>query len=241
MSQEQDEQELYAPPKVREMCADLTRDTGVAPTVELLTGSRRWRVALTSDTVRMTIDFKLTDGGRCVWGSSQLYVGGQRRELAANYQAFVRLFTGGQEHLDQVSALEMLDEAGELPMPAEADPRLAPKPVRTMHQGLVSQFAGRSGMRIRLGRDGEHWVVGADNGRASFRIAYTVRGTHSAGVMLVVDGEDLSGLATANMQEAIARAFKARPDTPSTSPISGASDTTRQNSVETRRATVIRN
>lgn len=69
------------PPAVRVQWRRLAEDVGRVPHVERA-AARRWRLTVGTGRVRMTLDLKLTPGGRAVWAGSTLEVDGERRALA---------------------------------------------------------------------------------------------------------------------------------------------------------------
>lgn len=86
----------FLPRNVRRLVDDLTRDTGVVPTVERV-DTRTIRLVHRNERVYMDMDFRTTAGrSRYLNMHSTLVVDGERVNLADNYREYVRIFQGAE-------------------------------------------------------------------------------------------------------------------------------------------------
>lgn len=110
--------EIFIPAIAREMAADLTRDTGVAPTV------RKYVVGFLleheNEHVHMTIRYKQRSG-KWSWAGSTLTIKGERQKILAHgYDDYVKIF--GQGHRDELIVQDApVIEYPNYPLADEAD------------------------------------------------------------------------------------------------------------------------
>lgn len=233
----------FVPTIVREMSSDLLQATGEQPDVEQLS-TGRWRITLANERVRLTIDYRNNGRGKFVWAASTLSVDGKARPLAKNFPDFVRIFRDP----DQGEG----DELAELPpMPPLRDPSTAPAEVQATYGLLAAKFAP-AGIDVAVGFDGRQWVIGIgerDNGLRCYYVRYGKRrwaNSPTTPLQLVAKGKDMTAEASGALGKAIALLAEgmATPTTeapPSSGAVGKAASGARTNSVEVRRATVIRN
>lgn len=215
------------------MAAKLHRDTGHKPEVVMLPG-KLWRLTLENDQVRLTINYRSRKpGGSTRWAGSTLTVDGESRPLAENYDHFVEIFRNpGMK--------------GELaPIPPGGDITEAPAVVRAFYER--NQRAGI--YELRAGCDGDRWVIGLDHPRGGFRFTFR-RGLDgkwrvdpAAPMQVIVDGADRTAETAGDLEKAFALlgGHLGEDGAPAGGPVAAAQASSRANSVEVRRATVIRN
>lgn len=230
----------YVPPKVQRWADWLHEQTGHQPQLTK-SGPRKWRITMQNDRVTMTVDYKITGPGRCLWNASTLEVDGQRRELAADCHHFVQIFKDPDgDRFDPQQEGVLAD------MPPEVDPATAPRKIREMYQQMVAGVAGTDGTP-RLGRRGYvRWTIGFDCDAFSFRL--NMKRTPSGferdpdlPVQYFVDGQDRSGHVDGTVDRLLALLCGTpRADTPANPAIGGAAGAAVNTSADVRRQTVIR-
>ncbi len=231
--------DVYAPRFVHEYAARVLDITGETPVVERV-GTSRWRLTVSNDRVRGTLDFKMSSGGRCVWAASTLFVDGERQEVAEDLDHFARLYRDPDRELhnrqpDPIPLSEPI---------AVREVSDAPRKVRASYRLLTARADGAT---VQVGTGGpRYWTVQLETGAAVLRLNYLLDEDGLCGskprIQLVVDGEDLSQQIEGSLDRALA--LMQRPDgvpgqTPL--PIGGTADAARTNSVEVRQSTVMRN
>lgn len=222
----------WMPQAVQGWCRDIERGTGQAPQVERV-GDRRFRLTVENERVLMTVDFKTTGPGRWVWAGSTLTVDGVRRPLAENAAAFYRLFhdpdSGGKRRVDPA------DEEPFEPYPLDDPP---PPPVRQLMDQLTAQLGRKLEATITAGRLGDGTplvVITVPRGYLRVRVGAEVT------MRAVLDGYDETGSAKESLADVLRRLIEAHdPATPAPPPVARPRPSTRSNSVEVRRQSVIR-
>ncbi len=192
------------------------------------TSKNTWQVTAASDRVRVTVDFRRRPGGQPKWAASTLTVDGKPRELA-----------NGRKHLAYI--FRNPDGTHEVtPMPPHAPVEEAPVLVQQHYRSLTSQ-AGPDLVQVGRRDDGT-WVFGIDGQDRSLRLSFARKGIDFfLEVELVVDGVNRS-FEVGNDLAAAMRVFSGNGSASPEAPASTGAPTpaARVNSVETRRATVIR-
>jgi len=229
---------IAAPRAAAMMAAELHKATGHRPSVAYL-GAARWQLQLSNDRVELTIDYQGGSGKRAKWAGSTLKVDGERRELARDFDDFVRIFADPDGR----------DVTGLDPVPDDGNITGAPPIVQDQYRQLAGQIGELA--TVEAGQAGRRWIIGVTfAGReAGLRMFFT-RARHGGlwtpdprrYLQVVVDGQDISGQVGKDLDQALARLMP-RPGepAPSAGPVTAPADRARQNSVEVRKATVIRN
>jgi hypothetical protein len=236
------------------MVEELRDATGHTAEVTRL-DDRRWRLTLASDRVHMTYDFKISGSGartRCIpAGRSTLTVDGQRQPLAESFDHFVRIFRNPD------SAGARL-EPPPMSVPIEPAPEgKIPTEIRSYHRIVTERLGGQLSetlgeIEVQVGTVGpDHWAIGVQFPRGTLRMNFRAchrdgHGNHveidrSRPIQLLLDGRDLTEALDGSLDRAFA--LMSRPagePTPGGPAIAGPASAARSNSVEVRRATVIR-
>ena len=218
---------------VADMARKLHRDTGREPDVVMLPG-RLWRLTLENERVHLTVDYRSRrPGGSTRWAGSTLTVDGESRPLAQNYEHFVEIFRNpGMK--------------GELaPIPPGGDITEAPAVVRGFYE--KNQRAGI--YDLRAGFDGDRWVIGLDHPRGGLRFTFRCGlngkwgADPAAPMQVVIDGIDRTAETAGDLENALALlgGHPSEDSAPAGGLVASAQASSRANSVEVRRATVIRN
>jgi hypothetical protein len=233
--------DVYAPRVVHEYAARVLESVGQAPLIERV-GTSRWRLTVANDRVCGTLDFKLSSGGRCVWAASALVVDGKRQEQPAeDLDHFGRIFRDPSNELDR-------RERAPAPMgePISVRPvEEAPSAVREIYAALVNRLGDKA--TVQVGADAHFWTLQVEAGVAVLRLNYRLDpddGSCGNGtpIQLVIDGQDRSDEVGDGIERALAMML--RPEVAPTNappPVNAIAGPARSNSVEVRRATVIRN
>lgn len=229
----------YLPRLVRNAIDDCVRDLNVTPTVDQ-PDPRTWIVTAATSRVVAAVTFRLTAGNRARRAAHSLTVDGTHRSHGWSMEDLIRLFRD-PDTADQPATLP--------PMPPEAPPEQAPGLVRGMYSSMLAAAArGNGALSVQLGRSGNRWTVcvSTPDGTRGARVNYVRTGrrwqldpTHP--IQVIVDGQDRSAEVGGDISQAMALLVRDSPPTPGAPPIPGAAPAARNNSVETRRATVIRN
>lgn len=227
----------YTPPVVAEWAGKFHNATGLDVDVSR-PADTRWRLTMANERVHTTMDFKST-GRRVIHCASTLSVDGRRVELADNLDDLARIFRDPDRHGAPQPPAEPLP-----PFPPERPADDAPAFVRQQYTRLANQLDG-TGLRVRLGLNDHHlWLIGVETDRATVRVGI---GQHNhiwqiVGLRVIVDGLDHSDEVKGDVAAAVAllapHSSEAAPGAPA---VAGPAAAARSNSVETRRATVIRN
>ncbi|WP_431881711.1 hypothetical protein [Micromonospora chalcea] len=232
--------QMYVPPAVQEELDEIVHATGGRGEIERR-ADRRYRIIVSNDRCRVTVDLKMTGPGRWGWGGSTLTVDGQQHPLVPGTHELGRLFRDP----DGYDAAEAPPE-GELDaMPPAREPGEAPVIVaqqfRTLHDRLGE------GAEVTLGAEGDVWVIGVDGPRGGIRLRYREQRRDRWGMdqqrplQIVVDGLDRTAEAKGDLAKALALMGEQRGDSATNPPpVDRPSSASRSNAVETRRSTVIR-
>jgi len=190
----------------------------------------RTRLTCTSPRVEIWAEFKGKSGA---WVGTSLTVDGKSRPPSLSDGEVTRLWfdpdgTGGLAP----GELPPIPETRR-PVPAEIQRFLKQLPEAGFEAGF-DQAAGR-------------WLLGFDVPGGGLRVFFTrYRGRWDVSIdrplMVVAGGEDVSAQANGKVDQAMALLMKSSPATPGSSQpaVAGSADSTRSNSVETRRRVVIR-
>lgn len=232
----------YLPTRVREDADMLRVSCDVEPVITRIAVDR-WRITITNTRVTMTLDLRQTRPGRCVWVTSTLTVDGVRRELTHGPEHFARVFKDPDNELDRRINIPPASTVLETQPVADA-----PKTVRSAYQMAVDQLG--DGLDIQVGTSGPgYWAVTVNGTAGILRMNYYI--TESGRCVspedhpfdLIVNGEDRTAEMGGRMDRAMALLAgtpRENSSTPS-SPVAAGAGAARTNSVEVRRAAVIRN
>jgi hypothetical protein len=199
-----------------------------------------WRALIANSRVWTTVTFKRDrSNGKVSWGSSVLVIDGRERPLAADIEAFAALFNDPDSITPYV-----------VPLPASTTNDDTPAAVAAAFILMEKVLPGKS--TFGIAKTGEEWVVGADSNGATRTATLRLTFSHigglwkiraRTGIQIVVDGVDHSHQAAGDVARAVAIATDliTGPKEPVDTPVRKAAGAQRTNSVEIRRATVIRN
>lgn len=217
------------PKQVRRYYGYLQEVLEIEPEAELLP-SGAWRLSSANDRVRVTFDFARTrTGATSKFYESTLSVDGEPHELAHDWEQLKEIFDNPDGKRD----------LGPLPEPVPVEE--APPQIRSDY----AIFDGKLGEDVRLGLDDKgQWVIAFTVETSQVRVHYHRhgKGPYHQEIELVRDGEDLTHLVRGGMGALLALLSGGGGAAPEQPPTQGAPvRAARSNSVETRRATVIRN
>ena len=192
-----------------------------------------WRIALSTERVALTIDYRHKGAGRYDWADSTLAVDGQPRSLAKDAKHLASIFRDP-------------DQRAQFPaMPPESSPGRAPALVQSNYHKLRHHF--KDGAGVRLGQAGRHWIIEVATGKAVLRMNFirqrkTWTLDSETPIQVSIDGIDKSADIDGNLEEALSLIFESGPQaTPLYGSINATANPSRSNSVEVRRAVVMRN
>lgn len=229
---------MKAPKVVLELADDLRRACKTEPVVEWDGSRARWRVTVSNNRVTMTVDYKLSTGGRWVWGSSTLAIDGVKGPLAAGFDHFVRVWNNPEELNNR------------LPVPPPITTPITQVPLDEMPDriadavGYAVERKGAATLTTGYVSD-DFWAVDFSSDRATLRLHWFYKddvAEITEHIFLIVDGEDRSDLAKGKMDKALA-VFSSIPHLSAAGPasIDSAASTQRDRGVEVRSTHVIRN
>lgn len=222
--------DLYVPKPVTEWADKLRADTGHPTSVDRL-NVRTWRLTTESDRVRLTMDFISAGRGKIRRHGSTLAVDGAPRDLARDYPHLLAIFKDPDEG------------RGEPDTPDDMFPPRNPEDAPTTVQMDYRVFV-KAGITPEIGEADGQWMIGFRRENSSLLLKYRRRGAGWVmSLQVIVDGVNRSHEADGDINAALALMGGTNP-TPAgdkTPRIAGKSASARSNSVETRRATVIRN
>lgn len=233
--EKREETSLPPTPKyVRRGVADLKRAIGVEPTIEFNDG--RWLLVVNGERAKLTWEFRYLSTGRLQYNKApMLTVDGKTRKLeATDDRTYLRsLFNPPQE--TSSGATEVLVKH-------------APAIVQHNYWAIANYFASRGVEAVvRVTQQDHLYSINLEMETKSLRMRFS----RNAGrwnydperpIQLIVDGEDRSADVAGNLAKALA-ALCGTPGPPASGgppAIGGPSSPARNNSVETRRSTVIR-
>lgn len=215
------------PKQVRRTVRALAQHLGLDPVVTAPQDGT-WLVAVATERVEITVTFARARSGQTGQTGSTLSVDGTPRELANNYTQLAWIFANP----DGTRDLGPLPEA----VPMEDAPRIVRDEFGLFARHLPPEY-------LRLGRnEGGQWVIAISMPQAEFRMRYQRKGkgwrTYTD---LVLDGVDRTHEFAGDIKKIIAALLGSTADSPAAPPSTGSvAPSTRANSVEVRRATVIR-
>lgn len=217
------------PKRIARMAQRMQAVTGQVPVVTH-PAPNRTRLTCTSPRVEVWVEFKGQHGS---WAKTQLAVDGVPREPLHSDIDLKQLW----DDPDGNGGLA----PGELPpIPETSQP--APTEVRR----FIDQLPG-DGIEAGFDQPAGRWLVGFDVPGGGLRVFFTrYRGRWDISVdrpfMVVAAGEDISAQANGKIDQAMALLMRSAPVSPVSSqpPVAGSADSTRSNSVETRKRVVIR-
>lgn len=217
------------PKRIARMAQRMQAVTGQVPAVTHPTPNRT-RLTCTSPRVEVWVEFKGQSGS---WAKTQLAVDGVPREPLHSDIDLKQLW----DDPDGNGGLA----PGELPPIPETSRALPPEVQRFLKQ------LPDAGFEAGFDQDAGRWLLGFDVPGGGLRVFFTrYRGRWDVSVdrplMVVADGKDVSAQANGKIDQAMALLMKPSPTAPGVSqpPVAGSADSTRSNSVETRRRVVIR-
>jgi hypothetical protein len=200
-----------------------------------------WRVSLDTGHVQLVIDFKARLG-KTRFASSTLTVNGKPHRLARGPQDLRQIIqkTEVTSHVKRPVTAE--------PVPLNGSLEEAPTTVVSLCKSLALKLQDVDGVTLRAGRDQHRWVIGVDSSRSELRVFFT-RQRRQWGLdgrrplQVIIDGKDRSAEASGDLSKAMLMLSYSEPSEPPSGAVSSVVGHTsaRSNSVETRRATVIRN
>lgn len=189
-----------------------------------------WAVIVASDRVRVTFDFTRSRTGKTVPSDSTLSVDGKSRALAQSWNELRAIF----DHPEGRTTLR--------PMPDPVDASRAPAKVRKTYDQFASKIGGLA--TVVLGFVDNRWVLAVENETTEVRVYWhwhaEKRHFHQE-MALVKDGEDRTAEVMGDIQNLLAALTPGAPPPEAPQNQGTTARGTRSNSVETRRATVIRN
>jgi hypothetical protein len=238
--------ELFIPAVAQRMADNLTRDTGVAPTVrKYVTG---YLLEHSSKRVRMTIHYKKRSG-KWSWAGSTLTLDGKRQMLAHGYEDYVEIFNCGERRpLKETSAVV------DPPVLGEEVPRSdAPTGILQYWDKILNALPPhrRKGLRLSLHKNGDGYILVDQVADISMYTYFDGDGgtEHDPFANLLVlfaendlfyDVTDRFVALSGDIEALIAEMVGSEPVRDVPRQIRRASEPKRFNSVEVRRTTVIR-
>lgn len=219
----------YVPRLVTEWRDRLVKDLGGTADIEQ-TADRTWVLSVATDRVRVTFDFVLENRKARRRGST-LAVDGVPRTLARDY-----------DHLKLIFA----DPDNEGRGTAEPLPYLPDRPVEEACSAIQVTYKNltTSGLDVHVGEKDGHWLLGFDTPDRSLRMGFEKRRNRwgVAFIQVIIEGVDRSREVRGGLEEAITLMFGINPTPAEPLPpgVGAPAKSGRSNSVETRRATVIR-
>jgi hypothetical protein len=223
-----------APAIVRNMTRALWRATRVVPAADLLQDGR-WRVVLPAGRVVMTGYYTPTGRGAYAWGDSRLDIDGAKVPDCRGVHHLAEIIKDPDAYL----ALPPVEREGErlTVYPSATPPGAAPAAVRTFMSTLERATPD---FTTTLNVDGSgQWVVtsAGDDGR---RMHVVFRGRGVAYIQ-IENADEVKRFDSEGLEAALAALFPAAPSLAAPSPVAGQTRSgARANSVEVRRATVVR-
>jgi hypothetical protein len=203
---------------------------------------RRWRLSLNNARVRLTMEFKLTGGSRCVRGGSTLSIDGVQVERAEDFEHFVRIFADPDAEYGNRQITPPGWDAAVEEKPADDVPKLVRDTVKMLTRKLSDTAAftvGTAGTKF--------WVVEIRMNLAVLRVSFHMWADGTCCLvedplfLLMVDGIDVTEQVNGQLDKALAMMNRPAHDAaPEKRGITGAAGTTRDVGVETRRTTVLR-
>jgi hypothetical protein len=225
-------QKIYVPKFIQAEMDEIDEATKLETTA-LEVEAGLWRIALSTKRVAFTIDFRHKGGGRFDWAHSTLAVDGQPRPLAKDVHHLASIF----HDPDQRAHFQA--------MPPACSPKGAPALVQHTYHMLRNRF--KDGASVRLGRTSRHWIVEFMTDRATLRMNFVHQKKScildgETPLQVSVDGIDKTAEVDGNLEEALSLIFETAPQsTPLNGSINAVANPARSNSVEVRRAVVMRN
>lgn len=225
----------YVPRVIAETADRLQCLTGSEPEIDQ-PQPRRWSITFANDRVWARLWVVRATSGKIKSDSGEMVVDGERRELPDDEEEFARIFT------DPDTAVETKPPLLGLP-PAERP--LGEAPAMVQNAAAICRCliaAAQTGVAF----DGTCWILFVRNDAAELRVYYARtpagwRQRRRDPFSLIVDGDDVSRRANANLNDAI-RLMTERPaSSGSVNPAATKSRAAaRDSSVVARRASVIR-
>jgi hypothetical protein len=213
------------PKIVRRFYASL-EDVGHPITIERPGGA--WRLVMASDRVHVTIDFTPNLLGKTDWSGSTLTVDGESRPLANDPTHLKAIFDnpGGTRDLG--------------PLPEPVDPEQAPARVREDYRYMAESLEGKA--TVVLGHERNVWIIALYAAETQVRVGYHVRRDRfHQSIDVVKDGVDRTHEVGGDMAKMMTLLAKPSDSTAPAQAPGKTATSPRNNGVETRRATVIRN
>ena len=248
-------QPVYLPEAVRQEIVELWEATGAMPSLEALDG-RTWRLSLENDRVRMTMDLRRNASRNIRIHDTTLTVDGTEREPVYGVYEFANIF------LDPPEGPPPPEPGQPRPLPPDRPADQAPPVVASLFLQLTRAWSRlpsvgydgrpRDPVKISIGFARGRWVVALQGtGRRGPFFIYMswerdFRGLWlpiADGFQVIVGGEDRTEEADGDVAKALQMAIGFRPPTGhggSTGRAASAQAAARTNSVEVRRASVMR-
>lgn len=211
--------------------------------VEHRTGIR-WRITVSTDRVRMWVDYETRSRGRLLMKASQLFIDGEQAPRADSYSQLVSMMSdaGRQE---TTSAEEISEVA------VEADICDAPEEVRRVYRKWAAMSL--PDLRLVSRRQGRRWSVCLENERIQLTANFedclmnpqrpmrdpATRLSHKEPVTLIIDGADLTDKVQGRLDRALAM-MAAHQSAPRDPAVAGESAAAVNTGVQVRRQSVIR-
>lgn len=232
----------YVPAYIRDWVKWLEDKTGADILVDQ-TDSWCWTILIENKRIKCTVDFKRNSSRKVVWVGSELWVDGEKRPNVSSHHAFVRLFN------DPDSDPEIKPKWTPDPAPEERPFEDAPVVAQNVYNQLakkINALAELDGL-VKIGFEDNQWVVFLITEMEDLRFWFENPGQgwkprHVKPVTLVIEGHDYSAEIKNGMLDVI-RLLTTRPGAmmPEPGGPRRPEDAKRNVSVQTRRATVIRN
>jgi hypothetical protein len=194
-----------------------------------------WRLSMASDRVHVTIDFATNRLGKTDWSGSTLTVDGKERPLANNPCHLKEIFDNPDGTRD----------LGPLPEHHDPDGHEVPHSIRKDFAYIAEALTDKATVVLGHPR-GEEWVIAIEAPDTQVRIAFIAEVQRTRLKMrqkidVVQNGVDRSHEVGDDLANLIGLMMPtSAPKSPET-PVGRTAGSARSNSVETRRATVIRN
>lgn len=219
----------WLPETIQGWCDRMEQDTGQVPVVTQ--SANKYHLVLNHGRHRLTITWRLRRG-EWRWAESTLKEDGVHRELAVDYEHLLMILRG--EDLAKTYTVEDLTENGRLAMPPPAPVKQAPAMIRSMYERIKDTPNAEV---VLTQYEGVYWAIFVDRG-ASWMVILQTPG--QLRVLAVEDGVDRSEEVAGDVGKALRLLVPAQTQSVGSPAVAQAQAGARQNSVETRRATVIR-
>ncbi|WP_199552635.1 hypothetical protein [Streptomyces sp. N35] len=235
--------DTFLPRDIQIMVDDLTQDAGQAPTVTR-TSPLFFLLELAGDRVALTITWRRSSVGKWKWNNSTLAIDGQQRELAQDYDDFIRIWNTPDKAADPADPPDPAVLPQLTPLPDDTD---IPRIIVNIRDTLVRRARNTAETTAYIAATERGYTMVADGPKGHVRLHYTCRnGTWRLDPTLPFqvidrDGADQTSEFAGDLEAALLALFGVIVPAPTSTPKArGPRAAAVTNSVAVRRSTVIR-